>query len=68
MFAASSRRYFLVDHAKLTRHALHRIMPLTDFDLVITDAGVDPATLEYWDREGVTYAVAPNDTTGGAAP
>lgn len=63
MVAASTHRYFLIDHAKLTRHALHRIMPLTDFDLVITDADVEPEILQAWDREGVRYAVAPRSAT-----
>lgn len=63
MVAASTRRYLLIDHAKRTRHALHRIMPLTEFDLVITDAGIDRDTLVAWEREGVAFAVAPG---GGA--
>jgi DeoR/GlpR family transcriptional regulator of sugar metabolism len=59
MMESSARRYFLIDHAKLSRHALHRILPLTAFDLVITDDGVDPETLQIWERAGVRYRLAP---------
>jgi len=58
MLRAATKRYLLVDHTKLGRVALHRIAPLVDFDLVITDVGVDPALLEAWDAAGVRYEVA----------
>lgn len=68
MVASASRRYFLIDHAKLNRHALHRIMPLADFDLVITDAGVDPEILQAWKRDGIRYAVAPPADSSAPVP
>jgi DeoR/GlpR family transcriptional regulator of sugar metabolism len=58
MLAAATKRYLLVDHTKIGRAALHRIVPLGDFDLVITDAGVDPAVLKAWDDSGIRYEVA----------
>jgi len=58
MVHAATKRYLLVDHTKLGRVALHLIAPLLDFDLVITDAGADPALLAAWDDAGVRYEVA----------
>jgi DeoR/GlpR family transcriptional regulator of sugar metabolism len=58
MVNAATKRYLLVDHTKLNRVALHRIAPLVDFDLIITDAGVDPELLAAWDASGVRYEVA----------
>ena len=58
MVRAATRRYLLVDHSKLGRVALHKLVPLEDFDLVITDTGADPAVLAGWDANGVRYRVA----------
>jgi DeoR/GlpR family transcriptional regulator of sugar metabolism len=67
MMRAATKRYLLVDHSKLGRVALHRIVPLGEFDLVITDAGVDEAILRSWHAAGVRYEVAPvpEEETGG---
>jgi DeoR/GlpR family transcriptional regulator of sugar metabolism len=45
MIAAAARRVLLVDHTKFGRVALHRLAPLSDFDLVMTDDGLDEAGL-----------------------
>lgn len=58
MVHAATKRYLLVDHTKLGRVALHRILPLDEFDLVITDAAADPAILAAWDAGGIHYEVA----------
>ncbi|MGW3604965.1 MULTISPECIES: DeoR/GlpR family DNA-binding transcription regulator [unclassified Micromonospora] len=58
MVQAATRRYLLVDHSKLGRVALHKIVPLDVFDLVITDAGADPKVLAAWDAAGIRYEVA----------
>ena len=58
MLNAATKKILLVDHSKIGRVALHRIVPLQEFDLVITDAGVDPAVLAAWDTHGVRYEVA----------
>lgn len=59
MVGAATKRYLLVDHSKLGRVALHRIVPLTEFDLIITDAGADKAVLEAWEAAGIRYQIAP---------
>jgi DeoR/GlpR family transcriptional regulator of sugar metabolism len=59
MVKAATRKYLLVDHSKLGRVALHRIVPLDVFDLVITDSGADPDVLAAWKAAGIRYEVAP---------
>jgi DeoR/GlpR family transcriptional regulator of sugar metabolism len=58
MVYAATKRYLLVDHTKLGRVALHKIVPLDEFDLIITDAGADPSHLAAWDASGIHYEVA----------
>lgn len=58
MVSAATKRYLLADHTKLGKFALHKIVPLTEFDLIITDAKADPAILAAWDAAGVKYEVA----------
>lgn len=57
MVQAATRRYLLVDHTKLGRVALHKIVPLDMFDLIITDAGAAPEVLAAWDAAGLRYEV-----------
>jgi DeoR/GlpR family transcriptional regulator of sugar metabolism len=58
MMRVATKRYLLVDNSKLGRVALHKIVPLDEFDLVITDAGADPAVLAAWDATGIRYEIA----------
>jgi DeoR/GlpR family transcriptional regulator of sugar metabolism len=58
MVEAATRRYLLVDHTKLGRVALHRILPLDVFDRIITDITVAPEILRDWDAAGIAYEVA----------
>lgn len=57
MIDAATKRYLLTDHTKLNKVALHRLAPLTDFDLIITDADADPRILTQWDAAGIAYRV-----------
>lgn len=59
MIDAATKRYLLVDHTKLGRVALHRIVPLDEFDLVITDSRADPAVIESWAASGIKYQIVP---------
>jgi DeoR/GlpR family transcriptional regulator of sugar metabolism len=59
MMSSAAKTYLLVDHTKLGRTALHRLVPLTEVDLVITDTEVDPAMLRAWDAADVRYEIAP---------
>lgn len=58
MVNAAEKRYLLADHTKLGKVALHKIVPLTEFDLIITDVKADPAILAEWDANGVKYEIA----------
>ena len=57
MIAAAARRVLLVDHTKFGRVALHRLAPLTDFDLIMTDAGIDDVGLRQLREAQVPYEV-----------
>lgn len=58
MISSSAKRYLLVDHTKLEKAALHRLAPLTDFDVVITDAEAGPQALAALEAAGVSVEVA----------
>jgi DeoR/GlpR family transcriptional regulator of sugar metabolism len=57
MIAAAARRVLLVDHSKFGRVALHRLAPLSDFDLVITDDGIDDAALRQLRDAQIRYEI-----------
>jgi DeoR/GlpR family transcriptional regulator of sugar metabolism len=57
MIAAAGRRVLLVDHSKFGRVALHRLAPLTAFDLVMTDDGIDDAGLRQLREAQVAFEV-----------
>jgi DeoR/GlpR family transcriptional regulator of sugar metabolism len=57
MIAAAARRVLLVDHSKFGRVALHRLAPLTDFDLVITDDGIGEVGLRQLREAQVQFEV-----------
>lgn len=42
---ASAQRVLLIDHTKLHKQALHELAPLSAFDLVLVDRGIDAADL-----------------------
>jgi DeoR/GlpR family transcriptional regulator of sugar metabolism len=59
MLKAATRRVLLVDHSKLGKTALHHLATLTDFDLVVVDAGADAAQLRELQDTGVPFHVVP---------
>ncbi len=59
MLAAATKRVLLVDHGKLGKTALHKLAPLTDFDLVVVDAGVDDDRMRELRDAKVPFDVAP---------
>jgi DeoR/GlpR family transcriptional regulator of sugar metabolism len=61
MIAAAARRVLLVDHSKFGRVALHRLAPLADFDLVMTDAGIDDAGMRQLREAEVPFEVVARD-------
>jgi DeoR/GlpR family transcriptional regulator of sugar metabolism len=68
LMQAAARRILLVDHAKFGRRALHQLAPLTSFDLVLVDDGVDAAVLEDLRERGVAFEVVPVAQEDGSQP
>lgn len=58
MFAAAQQRILLVDHTKFQRRALHAIVPLADFDVVVVDARTPKALVTRLRGEGINVDVA----------
>jgi DeoR/GlpR family transcriptional regulator of sugar metabolism len=58
MVAVASRCYLLLDHSKLSRTALHRLVPLRDFAAVIVDAGTPAMQLAELEEHDVRVEVA----------
>lgn len=62
MFKAARRRVLVVDNTKFDRSALHAMIPVREFDLVIVDSGVSAANLDALERTGVAVRIAPLDS------
>jgi DeoR/GlpR family transcriptional regulator of sugar metabolism len=62
MLDSAARTILLIDHTKLARVALHRVVPLSRFDLVLVDDGASADALRDLDEHKVRYEVCP---TGG---
>ncbi|GAA2853327.1 DeoR/GlpR family DNA-binding transcription regulator [Streptosporangium fragile] len=58
MIESASARYLLVDNSKLEKTALHRLAPLSVFDLVITDSEASSQALDALEAAGATVEVA----------
>jgi DeoR/GlpR family transcriptional regulator of sugar metabolism len=59
MLRAASKRVLLIDHGKLGKTALHQLAPLTAFDLIVVDDGVDAAGLRILEEAKTEFVVAP---------
>jgi DeoR/GlpR family transcriptional regulator of sugar metabolism len=57
MMRAAQRPVLMVDHTKLGRAALHRLAPLRDFDLVLTDGQASKESLAEMREHGVRHEV-----------
>ncbi|CAL9454611.1 DeoR/GlpR family DNA-binding transcription regulator [Streptomyces sp. enrichment culture] len=57
MLDAAARNVLLIDHTKLGRVALHRVVPLSRFDTVLVDDGATPEALRDLDEHKVRYEV-----------
>ncbi len=59
MLASAARNVLLIDHTKLGRMALHRVVPLAAFERVIVDVGAPADALRDLDEHKVHYEVVP---------
>jgi DeoR/GlpR family transcriptional regulator of sugar metabolism len=67
MLEAATQRFLLMDHTKVGKVALHRLVPLSEFDAVIIDSGAPSCLLEALRQNAVKVEVAPPgpSTTAG---
>lgn len=59
MLRTATRSILLIDHSKLGKTALHQLAPLSAFDLVVVDDGVDVSGLRALEEAKVPFTVAP---------
>jgi len=59
MMSSSARRVLVADHSKLGRRATHRLAPVDDFELVITDVGANAEGLAHILDRGTPVTVVP---------
>jgi DeoR/GlpR family transcriptional regulator of sugar metabolism len=64
LMEAAARRVLLLDHSKLSRRAVHQLVPLAEFDLVVVDDGIGEADLARLREHGVPVEVAGADGAG----
>ncbi|OZM82990.1 DeoR family transcriptional regulator [Pseudonocardia sp. MH-G8] len=67
MFESAAQRILYVDHTKFDRRALHALLPLTDFDVVIVDAATPAEHQRRLRQKGVEVVVAPSRSRTGTA-
>ncbi|MEU6593405.1 DeoR/GlpR family DNA-binding transcription regulator [Streptomyces sp. NPDC046881] len=65
MLDIAARNVLLADHTKLGRVALHRVAPLSRFDLLLVDDGAAPEALRDLDEHEVRYEVCATGDGGG---
>lgn len=58
MLDAAQRRILYVDHTKFTRRAMHRLAPVSDFDVVIVDDLTPREHVSHLRQLGVEVIVA----------
>jgi DeoR/GlpR family transcriptional regulator of sugar metabolism len=58
MLRAAAKSILLIDHSKLGKTALHQLAPLSAFDLVVVDDGVDAAGIRALEDAKTPFAVA----------
>lgn len=76
MFDSAKTRILLADHTKFERRAVHAIVPLARFDIVIVDSGTRAEHVKRLRAQGINVVVAPtvgrtrprSDGTGSPGP
>ncbi|MFC5182537.1 DeoR/GlpR family DNA-binding transcription regulator [Actinomadura harenae] len=63
LMESADRRVLLADHTKFVKNGLFQLAPLTDFDLVIVDAGTPTPEIEALRARGVHLHIAGRDGT-----
>lgn len=58
MFDSAAMRILLADHTKFERRALHAMVPLDSFDVVVVDDGTPASQIQRMRARGITVVVA----------
>lgn len=64
MFEAASMRVLLADSTKFEKRALHAMLPLSDFDVVIVDSGIDHRHVSRLRDKGINVQIARRPAAG----
>ncbi len=64
MLRSSARKVLLIDHSKLGKTALHRVAPLSEFDLIVVDSRVSEDGLRELRDARTPFEIAPVDRGG----
>lgn len=67
MLDSAARNVLLIDHTKLGRDALHRVVPLSRFDLLLVDDGASADALRDLAEHQVPYEVCATQGSDGRA-
>lgn len=67
MFESAAQRILYVDHTKCGRWAMHALLPLSEFDVVVADRAAPADAMERLTDLGLTVAIAEPVDTGQAA-
>ncbi len=59
MIACSTRQFLLMDHSKFGKTALHEVAPLSAFERVVVDEGLEPERLRRLEAMDVKIDIAP---------
>ncbi|HEY1971590.1 MAG TPA: DeoR/GlpR family DNA-binding transcription regulator [Pseudonocardia sp.] len=68
LMAAAHQKILMVDHSKFHHQALHELAPLSAFDRIIVDSGIDPEQLTALREIGVPVDIAPDGPPGQPDP
>ena len=68
LMQTAGKRVLLLDHSKFERRAVHELAPLTDFDVVVVDAGTPPQLCQSLRSGGIRLEIAGTDSASQPAP
>lgn len=65
LMEGAATRVLLVDHSKFSKRGLFQLAPLSDFDLIIVDKGIEARNLQSLQESGATVCIAGTESEDG---